>query len=128
MGILRKAQQEVVQLYLDDEKTDFISVLSDISKRQFNAIVGSMPGKVGDEMEMSIAQATDFQKTLFATFVVGWSLEGVEPTVEAYEELDMDSANAIDSVLAQHFANLNPGNAESKSPTTSRGKAAKASA
>jgi len=125
MSILQKATQETKKLFLDEEKTEFLEVLVDLSKRQFNTIVGFMPGKISDEPgNMTVAQATDFQKVLFTELVVGWSLD--EPTTgETYDALTADAGNAIDTALSEHFASLNPGKAESKAPSTSRGSSPK---
>ncbi len=124
MSILRKASQETKKLFLDEEQTEFLEVLTDISKRDFNAIVGFMPGKVGDDVSMTVAQATDFQKMLFVELVKGWSLDE-PPTAEAYESLSAEAGNAVDMALSEHFSALNPGKSESKAPSTSRGSSAK---
>lgn len=125
MSILRMASQETKQLFLDKEKTEFLEVLTDLSKRQFNEIVSLMPGKVGEEVgNMTVAEATSFQRALFVLLVKGWSLDGA-PTGEAYDNLTADAGNAIDLALSNHFAELNPGKAESKGPSTSRGSSAK---
>jgi len=128
MGIFRKASTETKRLFIGDSKEDWVEVLSDLSKRQFNAIVSSIPGKIGDDVtSMSVQQATQFQHDLFVALVTGWSLDE-EPTEDAYLDLSADAANAIDAALADHFSNLNPGAAESKSPSTSRAKAPTATA
>lgn len=91
---------------IDLGEGDFIEVYTDLSKRQFNELVSSMPADVG-ETGLTIPQAIEFQKTLFTTFVTGWSLD--EPvSEEAYQNLSKESGDAVDSAIAKHFESLTP--------------------
>lgn len=125
MSILRKASQETKRLFLDKEETEFLEVLTDLSKRDFNNIVSLMPGKVGDSVDLTVREATDFQRALFVQLVKGWSLD--EPVSgEAYDELSAEAGSEVDLLLSEHFATLSPGKTESKARSTSRGSGAKA--
>jgi lysophospholipase L1-like esterase len=112
MSILRKASTETKQIALDD--TDFIVVRADISKREFNALAGSMPNMTGEGATLSVGEASAFQRVLFGTLVVGWSLDGSHPTAEDYDALSAESAAAIDAKLIEHFEALLPTSAEGK--------------
>jgi len=110
MSILRKASAETTKVMLDDQ--DYLVLRSDISKRDFNALAANMPESAADG-KLSLPEATAFQAYLFGALTVGWSLDG-EPTVEAYEGLAAESANAVDEALASHFETLIPSSAEGK--------------
>lgn len=110
MGLLRKASEEVKTINLTDD--DFIVVRADISKRDFNALAAQMPAT--PDGQVTIPEATRFSSVLFGTLVVGWSLTEGTPSVEDYESLAAEGANAIDSALADHFASLLPDSAEGK--------------
>jgi hypothetical protein len=112
VSILRKATQETKTISLDE--TDYIVVLADISKREFNALVASMPASAKSEEGITMADATTFQRALFEMLVVGWSLSDGKPTVADYNELAAESANAVDAKLADHFSSLLPSSAEGK--------------
>lgn len=111
MSILRKATEGTVTIKLDD--TDFIVVRSDISKREFNNLAQNMPNN-GSSEGLTIPDAVKFQKFLFETLVVGWSLDDGRPDGQDYDELAAEAATAIDSVLATHFESLLPTSAEGK--------------
>lgn len=111
MGILRKATEEVKNIYLDD--TDYIVVRADITKREFNALAADMP-QTGEGQSLTIPEAIGFQSRLFAVLVVGWSLSEGVPTTEDYESLSAEAGQAIDSKLAEHFESLLPSSAEGK--------------
>jgi hypothetical protein len=95
---------------LDDQ--DYLVLRSDISKREFNDLASNMPAGA-DDGKMSMSEATTFQGYLFAALTVGWSLDG-DPTIEAYESLAAESANAVDEAIAKHFESLIPSSAEGK--------------
>jgi hypothetical protein len=112
MGILRTAASSTKQIMLDE--TDYITVRADLSKRDFNALIGSMPtGVQADGGGLSLAEATKFQESLFAALVVGWSLD-TPATVEAYNDLSAEAGQAIDAKLGEHFESLLPTSAEGK--------------
>lgn len=111
MGVLRKASDETKRIDLDE--TDYIVVRADITKREFNTLAGQMPA-VGDGATLSVGDAASFQKVLFETFVVGWSLYEGKPTVEDYEGLAADAGLAVDTKLAEHFESVLPSSAEGK--------------
>jgi hypothetical protein len=112
MGILRKATEETKQIALDE--TDYIVVRADITKREFNTLAGSMPPVSEGGAGLSVAQASDFQKSLFETLVVGWSLNDGKPTVDDYESLAAEAGLVVDTKLAEHFESLLPTSAEGK--------------
>lgn len=112
MSILRKASTETKTISLDE--TDYIVVRADISKREFNALVASMPASAKSGEELTMTDATSFQKTLFEYLVVGWSLSDGQPSVADYDELAAEAANAIDAVLSEHFTALLPSAPEGK--------------
>jgi hypothetical protein len=112
MGILKTASTTTKTIMLDE--TDFITVRSDLSKREFNVLLGNMPAGVqADGGGLSLAEATKFQEFLFGALVVGWSLD-VPATVEEYNGLSAASAQAIDEKLGEHFESLLPSSAEGK--------------
>lgn len=111
MGILRKASDETKTIYLDE--SDYIVVRADITKREFNALAGSMPATT-DGAGITLEQAATFQRTLFETVVIGWSLAEGVPTGEDYEALAAEAGNAIDVKLMEHFESLLPTSAEGK--------------
>lgn len=114
MSILRKASAETKTLYLDDEKSDFIEVRADITKREFNALASAMPESASEEgQKLSLAEATGFQRYLFGALVTGWSMKE-DATVEAYDDLSVEAGNAVDAVLAEHFESIVPSSAEGK--------------
>lgn len=110
MGILRTASSETKTIMLDSE--DWIRVHSDLSKRDFNALVSQMPAGV-EKDGLSLAEATKFQEFLFSALVDGWSLD-VPPTVENYNSLSAEAGQAIDAKLGEHFESLLPTSAEGK--------------
>jgi hypothetical protein len=112
MGILRKATEEVKTIALDE--TDYIVVRADISKREFNALAGAMPPVGEGGAGLSVAQASDFQKSLFESLVVGWSLYDGTPKIEDYETLSAEAGLVVDTKLAEHFESLLPSSAEGK--------------
>lgn len=119
MGILRKASStETKKVYLDETNTDYILVRADISKSDFNKIAANMPKQPAEGEQISLPEATDFQKFLFGMFVVGWSLDDTVPTLEDYGALEAAAASAVDEAVAKHFEGILPSSAEGKSPTT----------
>lgn len=114
MPILRKANTEPQQIPLDDEGS-YISVTTDVTKGQFNALVEAMPQDVDDEKGLTPSQGTGLQTALFKTFVIGWSLDA-EPTVEEYLGLPREAADAIDEALMTHFSKIQVGESDRKKP------------
>jgi hypothetical protein len=111
MGILRKANEETKTINLDE--SDYIVVRADITKREFNALAGSMPA-TSEGGSITLSQAAVFQRTLFETVVVGWSLSEGKPTGDDYEALSAEAGNAVDVKLMEHFESLLPSSAEGK--------------
>jgi hypothetical protein len=111
MGILRKASTETKKLDLNED--EYLIVLADISKRDFNRLASQMPTKAEGE-NLTVEEATGFAAQLFGALVVGWSLSDGKPTVEDYEELSAEAGNAVDSLLVDHFQSLMPTSAEGK--------------
>lgn len=105
MSLLRLAKATTQKIELSEDG-DYIEVVGDLSKRKFNELVSSMPQDVA-ESGLTIPQAIEFQKALFDTFVVGWSIpESVSQ--ETYQELSKEAGDAIDSAVAKHFESLTP--------------------
>lgn len=112
MGILRKATDETKTINLDE--SDYIVVRADITKREFNALAASMPAVQDGGAGITLAEASVFQRALFETVVVGWSLSEGKPTGEDYEALSAEAGNAVDVKLMEHFESLLPTSAEGK--------------
>lgn len=112
MSVLRMASRDTVKLMLDD--TDFIEVLTDLSKKDFNTLLKLMPPDYDSDKGFSPGQADDFMTALFSTLVQGWSLPG-KPSMEMYLGLARDASNAVDQKLIEHFNGLQPNAQESKS-------------
>lgn len=112
MGILRKATDEIKRIPLDE--TDYIVVRADITKREFNALAGSMPPVSEGGAGLSVAQAAGFQRVLFETLVIEWSLSEGKPTLDEYDELSAEAGLVVDTKLAEHFESLLPSSAEGK--------------
>lgn len=114
MGILRKSNKAPKRLSLDDEGS-YVEVTEDITKKQFNALVEAMPQNIDDDKGLTPSQGAGLQTALFATFVIGWSLD-VEPSVDEYLDLPRDAADAVDTVLMEHFAAIQVGEPDRKKP------------
>lgn len=112
MGILRKATEETKRILLDE--TDYIVVRADITKREFNALAGAMPPVTDGGAGLSVAQAAGFQRVLFETLVIEWSLAEGRPTLEDYDDLSAEAGLVLDAKLAEHFESLLPSSAEGK--------------
>lgn len=106
MALLRLASDATTNLPIGDDETDFITVRADISKRTFNKLIGLMPD-VEEGATLTIEQGLTFQRDLFETFVVGWSLD-TPPTVDAYLDLEKTAADAVDVAIGKHFEGLSP--------------------
>jgi hypothetical protein len=76
MGILRLASTDTRRIELGDE--DFLDVKTDLSKREFNALLKGIPQDYDAEKGFTIGQADDFTTGLFKALVVGWSLDSGE--------------------------------------------------
>jgi hypothetical protein len=99
---------------------DWIEVVQDISKGDFNSLIGKMPQDVNEETGLTPHQGTKFYEALFDIFVKAWSLEGVPPTLDNYLLLDRESGEKIDNALTQHFGGLTVESPKGKRPRTSR--------
>jgi hypothetical protein len=97
---LRRARDESTRIELEDG--DWLEVRADISKRDFNNLVKSMPQDIDATKGFTPGQATEFGSALFTTLVLGWSSED-EPTVENYLALKREDADTIDTKLSEHF-------------------------
>ena len=105
---LRLVTQDAKRIDIGDEG-DFIEVRSDISRRDFNTILATLPTNTEgvDEANITFQVADEFAQGLFEVFVTGWSLD-VPATVENYNNLTRDSASLIDSAVTEHFNSLTP--------------------
>lgn len=122
---LRLAKTSITRIDLGEN--DFLEVVEDISKGDFNALVAAMPQDVDEEKGLTPVQGTEFQAALFETLVKGWSLD-VPPTPDNYLLLDRQSSDRIDAVLVEHFGSLTPDAPKDKSPKTSPSSSPKAKA
>lgn len=124
MGILKFASADTTRIDLGEG--DFLEVRKDMSKREFNALMGKMPNReISEENGLTLQEGLEFQQALFEALVVGWSAS--EPaTVENYLSLEREAAETIDSKLIEHFGSLSPSREESSKASTSRGSRAKA--
>lgn len=119
---LRLAKSETTKIDLGDG--DYIEVVTDVSKRDFNRLIAAMPQDVDEKKGLTPTQGTQFQVALFEILVRGWSLD-VAPTSDEYLNLDRASADAVDAKLVEHFGSLTPDAPKEeppkKSPRTSAG-------
>jgi len=113
VSLLRLANSNSKRISIGDDG-DYVEVREDIDKKTFNAIILAMPEGAAESGSLSVGEALNFSKFLFDIFVTGWSLD-VPPTLDNYELLSRESADAIDTVVAKHFESLTPNKEESKS-------------
>jgi hypothetical protein len=113
---LRQAKETTNQLDLGDG--DYLVVVDDISKRDFNRLIAAMPQDVDEEKGLTPTQGTEFQQALFEILVKGWSLD-VPADAQEYLRLDMDSGSRVDAALVQYFGTLQPDEKKEESPETS---------
>lgn len=117
MGILKFASANAKRIDLGDG--DWIEVSEDISRRDFNQIIGLMPDGWDGQNEFTLPQQLEFAKALFSGLVKGWSLPD-QPTIDNYLRLDRESSGVIDRALTQHFTEIsNVGESDAKKPETS---------
>lgn len=100
---LRLVSNDRIKIELEDN--DWLEVKEDMSRRDFNRIIATLPvTREGlDTDAIDLEAATGFSEALFDVFVTGWSLEGVEPNVENYQRLSRESSQTIDTALSEHF-------------------------
>ena len=107
---LRLVSKATTRLDIGDDG-DYIMVRDDISRREFNQLLKTLPtGGVTDD-NISFEVASEFSQGLFDVFVEGWSLD-VPATVDNYNELTRDSATMIDTAISEHFNRLTPDSQE----------------
>ena len=106
MGILKFASTETKRIDLGED--DYIEVRTDLSKREFNALMGAMPNReVSEENGLTLSEGLDFAQALFSALVTGWSIP--EPVnIENYLALEHGASQAIDTQLIEHFGNISP--------------------
>lgn len=115
MPILRKAQDEPKRIPLDEEGS-YVEVASEITKGEFRELVKVLPSDLSDNAEdLQLDTAMQLTEDFFRILVKGWSLD-VAPTVEAYNALPNEAANAIDTALMAHFNSLTVGASDRKKP------------
>lgn len=125
MGILKFASDETVRVDLGEG--DYIEFRKNLSKREFNTLMASMPNReISEGNGLTLQEGLEFQKALFEALVTGWSVP--EPaTVESYLSLDRTAAEAVDTKLIEHFGALAPSSDEVSKAPASRGSTRKAS-
>jgi hypothetical protein len=111
MGLLRLASTGSKRIDLGDG--DYLDVHEDLSKRDFNKLMKSIPQDFDADKGFTPGQADDFTTALFDALVVGWSIvddkgRPVKPTVEYYLGLARESASLVDTKLVEHFNSLTP--------------------
>ena len=119
---LRLASSRSVRLTVGDD--GWIEVREDISRRDFNDLMASLPEDCDAEKPVTFVTAGAFTEGLFRGFVSGWSLHDendnpVPVSVEAYQNLERSSASAIDSAIGNHFNSLTP---DEETATKSKGR------
>jgi hypothetical protein len=116
MALLRLANSDADRRFLDEAKTEFIDVRSEISKRERNALIKMMPDRPDiEESGITVSEGVEFQSNLFELLVLGWSLD-VPATVENYLSLAPDAADLIDGILATVFGAMVPSSDEQGKP------------
>ena len=108
---LRLVSQNTKRIEIGDE--DYIVVKQDISRRDFNRIITTLPQGMDLERGIDFATANAFAEGLFEVFVTDWSVVGddnvpVPPTVENYQMLSRQAATLIDEAITTHFNAMNP--------------------
>lgn len=119
---LRFAKKGTKSIDFGDGAT--IEVVTDISKRDFNALIAAMPQDLDPDKGFTPVQGTQFQEALFSSLVVSWTLKDesgadVPATVESYLALDQESAQRVDEKLVAHFGELSVGVSDQKKQETS---------
>ncbi len=119
---LRLASKDTIRITVGEDD-GWLDVRKDISRRQFNALISSLPEDYGQDSSITLSVASDFSTALFSAFVIGWSVEDengnpLPVTEDNYQELERQSAQLIDSAISEHFNALSP-----DEETTSKSKA-----
>ena len=106
---LRLVSANTTRLDIGDDG-DWIEVKEDLSRRDFNRIISTLPvnreGLNTDEIDLDTA--TSFAEALFDVFVEDWSVTDgdsnkVKANVANYQLLDRASSQLIDSQLSDYF-------------------------
>jgi hypothetical protein len=105
---LRLVGKNTKRVQIGDE--DFIEVLNDIPRRQFNDIVRTIPR---DTDNLTLDSTEEFIVTLFNSFVKGWSVaddsgQPVPVSEENYYQLSREASGLIDAAVLEHFNSLTP--------------------
>jgi hypothetical protein len=128
MGFLRLADTSATKK-IEHKDGDYIEVRANLSKREINSILGSLPGEVFAEamkksdskdqsMTVGFRAISETAVAMFKTFVVGWSLPDA-PTVDNYLALDPEPAAWVDGVLMEHWDSIQLRKDEEGKPVTS---------
>jgi len=126
MGILKFASEETIKLPLDEES--WVEVKKDVSKRTFNGLISAMPNReIAEDSKLTLGEGLAFQQALFEALVVNWSLGKGKPSLDDYLNLDRKAAEAVDSVLIDHFSKIEPTKDEASKAVTLRGSRRKVS-
>lgn len=106
---LRLVSANTTRLDIGDDG-DWIEVKEDLSRRDFNRIISTLPvnrdGLNTDEIDLDTA--TSFAEALFDVFVEDWSVTDsdsnkVKANVANYQLLDRASSQLIDAQLSEYF-------------------------
>lgn len=91
-------------------ENDWVEVRDDLSRRDFNRIIQSLPvTREGlDTDNIDLETATAFAEALFDVFVTDWSVSDedgnkVAATVSNYQMLARDSSQLVDEAITAHF-------------------------
>ena len=110
-SLIRLARTEGINLPVGDDG-DFVIVREELTKKERNALIKKMPDRANiGETGMTVAEGVEFQNDLFEALVLGWSAD-MEASVENYLALPPAATDAIDEVLAKHFADMVPSKEE----------------
>lgn len=121
MGFLKLADQTAVKRYTHEEG-DWVELREQLTKKEMNFLLRVTPDSmIEPDKDSNIAVLKDapgMAEHLFATCVVGWSLD-IEPTVENYLALEPQAGSWLDGVLYGHINTMNLTKEEQGKPSTS---------
>lgn len=125
MGLLRLVDTNATTRINSDDG-DWIEVRANLSKREVDTILASMPESLvrsatrpdGSEYTFDFGDSSAMARSLFGALMVGWSLDA-PCTVENYLSLSSDAGSWIDAQLFTHFNSLQMNKSESGKVTSS---------
>lgn len=102
----RIVNQQETKRYTTPDGEDWIEVLAELTKSDFNKLVGNAPHE-----ERDIPGALGYADKLVDHFVVSWSMtddmgKEVPFNIKTYKELPADAGNWISTTVINHFNQL----------------------